>query len=69
MRVGTRVRLAGPGGEERWLTVLGPWDSEPEKGVLSNESDLAAAMLGKESGDTVQVEGKAMRIAEILPWR
>jgi transcription elongation GreA/GreB family factor len=69
IRVGTRTRLLGPGGEERWLTVLGPWDSDPEKGILSNESDLAAAMLGKEAGDTVKVEGKDYRIAEILPWR
>ena len=69
VRVGTRLRLAGPAGEERWLTVLGPWDSEPEKGVLSNESDLAAAMLGKAPGETVRVEGKDYTIAEILPWR
>jgi transcription elongation GreA/GreB family factor len=69
VRVGTRLRLEGPAGEERWLTVLGPWDSEPEKGVLSNESDLAAAMLGKGPGEQVRMEGKDFRIAEIRPWR
>jgi transcription elongation GreA/GreB family factor len=69
VRVGTRLRLAGPSGEQRWYTLLGPWDSQPEQNVLSNESDLALAMLDKQVGDTVQVEGKPFRVVEILPYR
>jgi transcription elongation GreA/GreB family factor len=68
VRVGTRMRLTGAAGEERWITLLGPWDSAPERGVLSNESDLAGTLLGKLVGDAVQVEGKGYRIAEILPY-
>src|SRR5687767_15311827 len=40
VRIGTRVRLTGPGGE-RTLTILGPWESKPEEDVISYESDLA----------------------------
>jgi transcription elongation GreA/GreB family factor len=65
VRVGTRMRLAGATGEERWLTILGPWDSAPERGVLSNESDLAQSLIGKEVGATVQMEGKTYKIEEI----
>lgn len=68
VRVGTKMRLAATGGEERWITLLGPWDSAPERGILSNESDLAASLLGKAVGDSVQVEGKAYRIEEIRPY-
>ena len=68
-RVGTRLRLEGPGGEERSFTLLGPWDSLPEQGILSHESDLAGTLLGKSVGDTVQIEGKPFRVAEIARFR
>ena len=44
-------------------------DQYGEDPSVNRLQEEAAAMLGKESGDTVQVEGRAMRIAEILPWR
>src|SRR6185295_20071492 len=44
VHVGTRVVLRGPGGEERAFTLLGPWDSKPEEGVLSHESELATSL-------------------------
>jgi transcription elongation GreA/GreB family factor len=65
VRVGTRVRLAGDGGE-RTLTVLGPWESAPEAGVISYESELAQKLLGKAVGDTVDGETvEAIEVAEI----
>jgi transcription elongation GreA/GreB family factor len=64
VRVGTRVTLAGAGGE-RTLTILGPWESDPEGGVISYESDLGASLLGKAVGDDVEVEGKPGKIAAI----
>jgi transcription elongation GreA/GreB family factor len=69
VRVGTRVRLAGPSGEERAFTLLGPWDSQPEQGILSHESELASSLLGKEVGDNFGLEGKTYRIAAIEPFR
>lgn len=64
VRVGTRVTLDGAAGE-RILTLLGPWESDPEGGVISYESELGASLLGKTVGDEVVVEGKPAKIAAI----
>ncbi|HEX2163455.1 MAG TPA: GreA/GreB family elongation factor [Thermoanaerobaculia bacterium] len=64
VRVGTRVTLAGAAGE-RTFTVLGPWESDPERGVISYESDLGKSLLGKAVGDEVAVEGAPARVAGI----
>jgi transcription elongation GreA/GreB family factor len=69
VRVGTRVVLRGPAGEEKRLTLLGPWDSQPEQGVLSHESEMAASLLGLAVGDSVPLEGKPYRVEEIRPFR
>jgi transcription elongation GreA/GreB family factor len=69
VRVGTRVRLHGPAGEERAFTLLGPWDSQPEQGILSHESELATSLLGKQVGDGVGLEGKTFRVAAIERFR
>ncbi|HVS01673.1 MAG TPA: GreA/GreB family elongation factor [Thermoanaerobaculia bacterium] len=69
VRIGTRVRLKGPAGEPRELTLLGPWDSRPEAGILSHESELAQRLLGREVGDEVEVEGKSFRVEGIESYR
>ena len=69
VRVGTRVLLRGPGGEERAFTLLGPWDSQPEQGILSHESELATTLLGKAVGDQATLEGKAFEVVEVKPFR
>ncbi len=57
VRIGTRLSLQGADGSERTLTVLGPWESKPEEGVVSYESELGLSLLGKKVGDAVAVEG------------
>ena len=64
-RVGTRLRLRSAAGEERLLTILGPWESDPEKGVVSYESELAKSLLGKAPGETVELDGTSYTIAGI----
>ena len=49
---------AVPGDLSFSAKLLGPWDSQPEQGILSHESDLALTLLGKSVGDSVQIEGK-----------
>lgn len=68
VRVGTRVLLAGTGGH-RSFTILGPWDSRPEEGVLSNEADLAQELLGKAVGDEVEIDGQRLKVTAIEPYR
>jgi transcription elongation GreA/GreB family factor len=69
VRVGTRVVLQGPSGESRQFTLLGPWDSQPEQGILSHESELAGKLLGLGVGDSVPLEGKPYKVADIKPFR
>ena len=45
-----KVRSAGKKRSERY-TILGPWDSDAENGVISYLAPLAAAFLGKSVGD------------------
>jgi transcription elongation GreA/GreB family factor len=67
VRVGTRVRLAA-GDRTRDVTILGPWDSKPEAGIYSYQSDFAGRMLAKRLHDRVEIEGEEWTIAEIAPW-
>lgn len=53
--VGCRVTLAADGDDERTITILGPWESDPEKGVLSHESEIAQTLLGLNVGDSVDL--------------
>jgi transcription elongation GreA/GreB family factor len=64
VRVGTVVRLATAGGD-RTVTLLGPWESDPERGVISYESELGQSLLGKAVGDAVEVEGKPATVQAI----
>jgi transcription elongation GreA/GreB family factor len=67
VRIGTRVHL-GSGTAKRVMTILGPWESRPEEDVISYESDLARALLGRKAGDAVQVGGESWTIERIEPY-
>lgn len=54
VRLGTRCVLVDGAGARRTLAVLGPWESAPEAGVISYESELAQKLLGKTVGDAVE---------------
>lgn len=65
VRIGTRVRLADGDGGERCLTLLGPWESRPEEGVISYESEQGRLLLGKKPGERVTLAGTALTIEAI----
>lgn len=68
--VGSRVQLERVGGGgERTATILGPWDSDPDRGVYSYMSEFAKGLLRKAVGEEVQIEGVAWRIVAAEPWR
>ena len=69
VRVGTRVRLREvEGGAERVAVILGPWDSKPEEGVYSYESEFAQGLLGRRAGERVGLSGTPAEIVSIEPW-
>jgi transcription elongation GreA/GreB family factor len=66
VRVGTRVRLepAG-GGDGRTFTILGPYEGDPERRVLSIGSEAAQALLERAVGEAVTLDGERWTIAAI----
>ncbi len=67
VRVGTKVALSN-GDVRREVTILGPWESAPERGVYSNQSDVAKALIGHAVGDIVSFMGNDYEIESIRRW-
>ncbi len=67
VRVGTKLELSN-GDARREVTILGPWESDPEHGVYSNQSDVAKKLIGHASGDVVSFMGNDYVIESIRRW-
>ena len=51
-----RVRVADEDtDEEQEFMIVGPYESDAEKGKISNTAPLAKALIGKTVGDSVEV--------------
>jgi transcription elongation factor GreA len=60
--LGTRVRVTDLlANHPDSFTILGAWDSDPDKGVVSYLSPLAQALLNKKSGEEVEFEMEGAR--------
>jgi len=68
VRVGTTVELSVDGGDHRTVTLLGPWESDPDNDVLSYQSDLGQALLEKKTGEELEVGGTRYMVAGISSW-
>jgi transcription elongation GreA/GreB family factor len=64
VRVGTKVALSN-GDVRREVTILGPWESAPERGIYSNQSDVAKALIGHATGEVVTFMGNDYEIESI----
>ena len=71
IRVGTRVKLvpAASGGSAVVLTILGPWDSDPGRGIVSYLAPAVAALLGKRAGEAVRFGDQDFVVEHIEVWR
>ena len=50
--VGSRVRVRNLiTGEEQTFTFLGPWDADPDRGIMASNAPLGEAFMGKKVGD------------------
>ncbi len=67
--VGTVVRMRGPEGVEETYAILGAWDTDPDKGIVSYLAPSGQSLIGKHVGDTVQLNTGAHEILEITPYR
>jgi transcription elongation GreA/GreB family factor/transcription elongation factor GreA-like protein len=54
-------------------TILGAWDGDPEKGIVSYQSALAQALIGRKVGDSLSVPTehgeRQVEIVSIAPYR
>jgi len=65
--VGCRVRLDNGSGNVMEYSILGPWDTDPDHGVISYLSPFAQLLLGRKSGDGIEMDGQPFRITAIEP--
>ncbi len=56
--VGAIVYLTDSKGIKITYTLLGPWDADTDKNILSFQSKLAQAMIGSKKGDTFEFQGE-----------
>lgn len=63
--VGAKVTVKDPKGQSTTYTVLGPWDANPDANILSFQSKLAQAMLGKKEGETFEFKSEQYAVASI----
>ncbi|MCI0381868.1 MAG: GreA/GreB family elongation factor [Chlamydiae bacterium] len=63
--IGTIVDCRKKNGEQVSYTLLGPWDADPEKNILSFQSKLAKTMANLKVGDKFQFQGEQLQITQI----
>jgi transcription elongation GreA/GreB family factor len=69
--IGTKFKVEeSPSGEVQEFTILGPWDIDPDRGIISYQAPFAQRLLGKRVGDFVPANpsvptGRGHKILEI----
>ncbi|MCU0753364.1 MAG: GreA/GreB family elongation factor [Akkermansiaceae bacterium] len=66
VNIGTIVTLIDSSGAEVEMTVLGAWDSDPEKKLVSYLSEVGKALVGREPGESVQVRDETSETMQTL---
>ena len=59
VQLGGRVTLLNQNGDEEEYTIVGSAESDPIRGLISNESPVGMALLNKKVGDNVRVKTPA----------
>jgi transcription elongation factor GreA len=55
VRLGSKVTVTDASGDEEIYTIVGSAEADPRRGLISNESPVGRALLGKRIGDRVDV--------------
>jgi transcription elongation GreA/GreB family factor len=71
---GTVVQVTDPAsGQTETFTILGAWDSDPDKGVISYLTPIAQALINHRVGDEVEFElhgqKRHHRVEKIDAWK
>lgn len=52
-------------GKKPVYTIVGPTEANPLEGKISNESPMGKVLLGKKTGETINFNGKAIKILSV----
>jgi transcription elongation factor GreA len=55
VQIGSKVSAQGEDGKKVEYTIVGAAEAQPTQGMISNESPVGMALLGKRVGDEVQI--------------
>jgi transcription elongation GreA/GreB family factor len=66
INIGTIVTLIDQNGAEVEMTLLGAWDSDPEKRIVSYLSEVGKALIGRAPGETVRVRDQVSETMQEL---
>ena len=56
VQIGSRVSVASADGKRTEYTIVGVAEARPTEGLISNESPVGRALLGKRVGDEVKID-------------
>jgi transcription elongation factor GreA len=59
VRMGSHVKVSDSDGEEETYYLVGSHEADPRRGLISNESPIGRALIGKRVGDEVTVVAPA----------
>jgi len=62
IQLGSQVTIK-VNGKEEVFSLVGEWEADPHEKKISHESPLGKALIGKKSGDKIEVEAPAGKIA------
>ena len=68
VRIASTIRIE-ENGDEREVTILGPWESDPDRGIISYDSELGQVLLGATEGATVDFGERRLSVVSIEPCR
>ena len=68
VQIGAKVKLSGEGQETEY-TLLGPWDVDLDKGIISYLSPIAQELIGSRCYDTVTLPKGEFKIQKISKYK
>lgn len=63
--IGVVVHCTSTDGQNKIYTILGPFEADAEKNIISSQSKMAQDLLGKEKGDKVMVRNEELTITDL----
>lgn len=63
--IGSKITLKKKSGGQVSYVILGQWDANVEKNILSNQSKLAQSLIGKEVGNSFEFLGEPVTLTKI----